>query len=568
MRKLSLCLTFFAFFAHAIGVAAQSTADTVYHLHGSVVNGATGRPIGRALVVSQDRRLATMTNAEGQFTLDVSVPASQAQSQAQPSVAATKGIMFANGRSQLITAGGLALTAQRPGFLQSRRGTPVALDSAAETHGIVLRLMPSASIRGQVTASGTEGYRGIRVELLHHTAQDGRLVWQMTSVRPVGADGSFSMTNLQPGEYTVVTSEWAPGAFNVTSMSPVSEQYPPDFLGDTRTLAGATKLQLRYGQSSQVNLHLRPVPYYAVTVPIQGVAANTGANVRVSTDTGVQLFQLGWNSRSSAVEGALPDGDYQLAVSAFRPERGYAQVPIHVAGAPVQHAPVGLTPAETIPVLVRDERTQPATNSGANAALSLNGNAALQMRNPGFFLFMRPADDASGGGMMQMTASGPVLQNMQPGRYYVQGNVMGRGYIAAMTCDGKDLLLQPLVVNDSGHTAPVEITLRDDVGTVSGTVDMGDSGSLGARVWIVPTDGSGHVVFAYANSSVAFQAGNVPPGSYRVFATVGDAPELPFRDSEAMRPFSGKGTAVTVTAGQESQVQTRLLDVDSNGNEP
>lgn len=558
----------------ALLIRAQSTVDTVYRLHGSVVNGVTGRPIGRALVVSQDRRLATMTNAEGQFSLEVSVPAAAAaQAETKRQFVGGSVLTGSDGSvGPLVSSGGtgLVLSAQRPGYLESRQGANVLLDSNAGTRSITLRLLPAASIHGQITANGAEGLRGVRVELLRRAVLDGRPSWQMASARQVEADGSFSMTDLQPGEYTVATSEWSPVGFNGAADAAATEQYPPDFLGDTRTLEGATKIHLAYGQSAQADLHLRAVPYYPVTIPVQGLAPNTGANVRVVAGAGFQLYQLGWSNSDTAVKGALPDGDYLVIVNTFGSQHAGTQVPIHVANAPVMHAPAGLTPTQDIPVLVRDERTQTGNGGSANVTLQVIGGSSLQVSTPGFFLAVRPEDpEAGGGGMMQNTAGGTVLQNMMPGRYFVQGNALGRGYIAAITCDGVNLLTGAMVVNDSGHTSPVEVVLRDDSGTISGTVDVASRGLSAARVLIVPTDGSGHVLHAYVTAAGKFEMGNVPPGSYRVFAMPADTNEtLPYLDAEAMKPYDGKGSAVSVMAGQTAQVQAELIALDGTGVQP
>ena len=542
----------------AVHARAQSTTDTVYHLHGSVVNGVTGRPIGRALVISQDRRLATMTNTEGQFTLDVSVPPAAAASAVQSAPSGGLG-----GTSPGMFGSGVRLTAQRPGFLQSRQIATVSLDASADTRSILLRLMPSSSVRGVVTASGTEGMRGVRVQLLRRTVQDGRYSWRMVNTRPVAADGSFQMTDLSPGEYTVVTGAWSPRDFIVTATPTLTNQYPPVFLGGTRTLDGATKLHLGYGQSAQASIRLSVVPYYPVIIPVQGITEDTNATVRVAAGAGFQLYNLGWDARDFKIQGSLPDGDYTVVVNTAVPQRAGVVIPVHVAGAPILHAPVGLVPMRQIPISVRDERTR--TNTGAASG---SGTAPAYA---GFYLFARPEDaEAGGGGMMQNSADGPMLLGMMPGRYHLQANATGQGYIAALTCDGVNLLTEPLVVSDAGRTAPIEVTLRDDGGTVAGTVNLGSSGLSTVNVLLLPTDGSGHAFYAYVAAGTGrFQLSNVPPGSYRALAMPADGGEtLPYRDTQAMRAFDGKGSAVSVSAGQTSQVEAELIAVDGTGVQP
>ncbi|WP_263413558.1 carboxypeptidase-like regulatory domain-containing protein [Terriglobus aquaticus] len=563
MRRLSICRYAVIGALLAASGQAQSTTDTIYHLHGAVVNGATGRPIGRALVVSADRRLATMTNSEGQFTLDVSVPAAQAAAQtgtSQPTTSGGPGGITLYGSTSGTLGSSVVLMAQRPGFLRSRGGVNVALDSTASTRNVVLRLMPSASIRGSVSVSGAESFRGLRVQLLRYSAQDGRPGWQFAGAHPVAEDGTFHFIDLQPGDYTLATSEWSPGGFN--SSAAVTQQYSPVFLGGTATLDVATKLHLVAGQSVPANLHLRAVPYYSISIPVQGLPPNANANVTVASGVGVPLYQLGWNARNSAVEGALPDGNYTISITEFAAQRSAAQVPLHVAGAPVVHAPVGLTPLQSIQVLVRDERT----NVGSNGSATVTSIArdSTPGATPGFFLSARNEEPMMGSmATMENTPEGPMLRNVVPGRYYLQGAEMGQGYIASLTCDGVDLLTNALVVNDSGHTAPIQVTLRDDAGTVSGTVDLNTAGVQAARIFILPTDGSGHVVYGFAAGTGRFEVSNVPPGSYRVLAVPADRPDtLPYRDPQAMRPFASRGGAVTVMAGQTAQVQAELVGAD------
>ena len=57
----------------ALSPSARAQTDALYHVHGRVLNASTHHPIARALVATNDHRLATMTDTNGTFALEVSV---------------------------------------------------------------------------------------------------------------------------------------------------------------------------------------------------------------------------------------------------------------------------------------------------------------------------------------------------------------------------------------------------------------------------------------------------------------------------------------------------------------
>ncbi len=180
-------------------------------------------------------------------------------------------------------------------------------------------------------------------------------------------------------------------------------------------------------------------------------------------------------------------------------------------------------------------------------------------------LYLRPLEsDGSFGGssVRHGDENEPALENVQPGTYFVRPNVP-RGYISSMTAGGVDLLRHPLTVGDGGAADPIDVTLRDDSATLTGTVDMpANPSSSYALLLLVPTDGSGQAVQGYAQSDGKFTVLNVPPGSYRLFAFGGARmQQVPYRDAQAMHAYDGKGTAITVSAGQSTTAKVSLTDV-------
>jgi hypothetical protein len=209
----------------------------------------------------------------------------------------------------------------------------------------------------------------------------------------------------------------------------------------------------------------------------------------------------------------------------------------------VETGSVALAPALSLAVRVHAELT--GNQTGGNLSVLVN---------------LRPedrADFASGnnqGGKLEEFAVSPVV----PGRYAVTAQ-LGEGYVAAMTSGGVDLTRQPLLVG--GATDPIDLTVRDDGGTVSGKVLVPD-GSLPriGFLYLLPMDGAARFAQGFAGPDGSYTVAMVAPGSYRVIAVEGRLAQIPYRDAAAMRAYEGKGVTLTVASGQQVKLDVPLMD--------
>lgn len=510
-------------------------ADAVYHLRGRVVNGQTGQPIERALVASTDRRLATLTNSEGRFDIEVSVPA-------QPN-GGGPGMRSLLGLGNIVSLG-----AQKPGFVPQPQFLDVSLDDTVSSKEITLKLMPDAVITGLVSTPSSDSPWNVRLMLLRHQVQDGRMEWLPAGSHATNSHGEFRFANLAPGEYTIVSTEYRGGENVPRRPNVVTRAYPPTYYGDAGSITAASKLTLHYGETAHAELHLEPATYYPVTIavaqPVNGVIVQVAGPQRF---TGAQLS---YNARDGAIEGSLPDGSYTLIIFTFgqQQQQGFARVPIQVAGAPVHAGPVTLAPPGSVEVHVNTEFT------GEQASVPVNTRVSLR-------------DDDFGMGFAQ-GGSGPghedefTLQNVRSGQYHVEV-YPSHGYVAALTSGGTDLLREPLVVSASGTAPEIEVTLRDDGATVTGRVNAGDD-PVPSRsfVELIPDGDDGQFATSFAGADGKFTFQNVPPGTYRLLATTERALQIPYRDPEAMRGYDGKGSTITVSAGQSMSSDAPLVDLD------
>ena len=518
--------------AGATGVVSETT----FHLHGTVVDGMTGKPVPRALVTSQDRRLATLTNAEGGFSFEITF-GGVVDGRMQ-----TMGPFGAMRVSPSGTDLRMAFQLQKPGYLTPQGRLSASFEGTSAD--VQFKLMPAGTIAGHVSASGSDSPNNVMVALMAHNANNGERTWATNGMQHTDRNGGFRFTNLRPGEYTVMTTEWRGDEPVPTSRNAVTEQYPPVYFGDSATMAGATKLHLHYGESAQADLHLRPAKYYPVTVPVDG--SSGGINVQVNDGEAASGYRLGYNQADHAVEGSLPAGTYTLRVVSQRPQQSFGVTVLHVGDGPVRTAPLALSPPASVTVRFHTAYT-------GKQAPAERGTAHV---------FLQPETQSGpfAQGMPQPGQDEVVVSDVEPGRYSVHVEP-AYGYVASMQSAGTDLLTQPLVVSEGGTMAPIDVLLRDDSGRVSGTVHASDR-PLPDAVFVsfLPSSPEAKFTTTEIGPDGTFSLENVVPGSYVVLASSGQAWQFPYRDPEALHAIAGKGVQVKVTPNGTQAIEVPLPD--------
>jgi len=541
-------------FAGATACIAQSTAsDTVYHLRGTVVDGITGKPLPRALVKSGDQRLATMTDTDGKFAIDISVPERPA----------------GTGNSFRGFGSGVFLMAQKPGYLiQQGRPTLIPLNDTLSSTPVEIRLMPAAVVTGHVSSAASDSASGVRVTLLWHRVQDGHRFWTLAGTTNTNAHGDFRFPDLNPGEYAVLTAQWAGEQPQPAQRNTVTQQYPSTFYGDVRNLASSTKLHLHYGDTTPTDIHLHLAAFYPITVPVTTGSPNSPVNARLLGPENLSGTPvLRYNRAENAIEGSLPSGDYTLMLSnaVAGPQQLFAQLPLHVESEPVRTGTIALAPPATVQIHVHTQFTKQDSSTNTSMVISggrQSGNSSrITVQTPPLQVLLRSEEGNGGSGVSHPTSNGDlIIENLQPGRYYVQEQIF-RGYASSLTSGGVDLRDHPLIVNASNPPDPIDVTLRDDTATLTGTVTSGnDPLPQMSFVVLLPTDNAGRYTQAFAGPDGKFAASNIPPGSYHVIAFRGQPVQLPYRDADAMHRYDDKGVAVTITADGSQQLNIPLID--------
>ena len=542
-------------------------------IHGTVVNSVTQAPVGRALVYSPDNRFATLADGEGHFEFDL------------PQVKGETSDNFGF-ESQVVqewpSAGPIdhiSLMARKPGFLDdpNERNQFEAIPGSE----ITIPLMPEALITGRVIFSASEPANGVSVQIFSRQVQDGMPRWVQRNETRTNSNGEFRFAELPPGPYKLLTLEWMDNDPTGTLPGGELHGFPPVYYPSVPDFTDAGTIQLLAGQSFHADVSLNRQPYYAVSIPVLSAEQNLGMNIAVSAQGHRGPgYSLGYNATKQTIVGQLPNGNYLVEASTYGQNSAAGSVNIAVAGAAVEGPSMALTPNASIRLDVTEQFT---SKDGERVMIGNIGGRSFRIHGPRSYLNanVEAVDDFApqrNEGLRPATGQNDdalVLENLAAGKYWLRLH-SDRGYVAAATMGGVDLLREPLVVTPGSNT-PIEVTLRDDTAEIEGTVagitpePTGASGLASASpiawrpsptVYCVPLpDSPGEfreLGLSISPTETSF-TGQIPPGAYRVMASKTAQRDIPYRDAESMKAYENKGQVVHLTAGQKTTVQLQII---------
>lgn len=516
-------------------------------IRGTVVNAVTHLPVARALVHSSDDRYAMLSDGDGHFE-------------------------FASSSGRQVW-----LLARKPGFLGDRntgRATQASSDSE-----ITIALTPESIIKGRVSTNTGETIPGIEVELLTRQVRDGYARWTAAGTVQTKSDGSFRFAELGSASYKITTHEFMDNDPVVNGTGAPNYGFPPVYFPAASEFSGGATIDLAAGQTFEANLTITDQRYYPVRIPVvigdsngEMNAGMAGMDIRVKLQGQSEPgYSLGYNAEMHRIEGQLPNGNYTVEAHAFGQDSTSGEVNLRVAGAPVEGRALVLEENSSVTLQVKEEFTEDTRSFAANGG---DAQHPYLVRGPQAYFYPRlePADDFApwGGGAVRPRGDSSnatiVIQNVFPGRYWLRLNT-GRGYVASATMGGIDLLHQPFDVGAASNV-PIQVTLRDDMARLDGTVAsttsqsaMGSaSGSQYAWVYCVPVgDGPGRFQERAVPPEQKFSFPSLPPGTYRVMAFASRKQDLPYLDAEAMRAYDTKGQVIQLTGGQSASVQLQVI---------
>ena len=564
----ALCLAWCAPGAQVPGASAgaqspqqnpfQNIPSVTVHLQGVVVSSADGKAVARALVTSGDQRFAAFTDWQGHFSFDYILPASSAASQRLP------------GLMQMAQM--LQFSVRKPGYVNdSVRLRVPAMDPNGPAPVLQLKITPCSTITGHMSVESGEPPKGLFVQLRKRTVQDGEARWTNRGGALIDERGDFRFSGLEPGDYKLMTNDWAPlNAMRQQHLESVRGLLPA-FYPDASSLAEATPIHVGAGETVTANLSPHAATFYYVLIPVGGLDATRRIGVSLyPEETG---FTIGVDSTGHSIDGFLPSGSYTVRINSFAstpqatqgaPEpSGFAH--FQVSSAPVTGPAVTISPGAEIQVNVtRDFSNQQNTQN------AYPDPRTQQRRQPAsVYLSLQPVDGGNVVGMPgQPDQQGDsfTLRSVPEGVYRVTINAM-QGYAASATAGNTDLLREPLTVG-SGATVPsIQITLRDDPARLSARVITGQPAQGQQEdadpvfVMCIPLDHpQGQAISGNWSPQWGFQAPQLPPGRYLLLASREQLfNTVEYRNPDALRDLMSEGTVVTLSAGQKAEADIPLM---------
>jgi protocatechuate 3,4-dioxygenase beta subunit len=499
----------------------NSVPSQGFKIAGTVVNAMTGAPLGRARVsIANTRvraeRIEMMTDESGHFEFTA------------------------------VPAGKYSLQGTRRGYVTStfdqheQFSTAIVTGADFSTDKLVLRLTPLALVTGHVLDESGEGVRDAQVQLFREDHSGG-----MSRVVGVGRSstddrGYFDFPSMRPGTYFISAtgSPWyavhpltgQPG--DPARISPeLDVTYPTTYYGGATDSDGASAIELKGGQTQEVEIRLAPVPalHFTLRVPVEEGETNVFRHPvllkRVFDSTEFpRTAQTHFVSPGVIEVSGLAAGRYDVNIRSTDPvdTQRFSEIDLEHDG-----QDLNATDSETMTKLTIKLRAD---------ALPKQYGVGLRDSRQKIVAFA-PAESSG-----QL-----IFPALRPGKYAIVVPAQGKFYAVKR------------VISPAGETAGHDVTvssaemeitaeLTEGVVTVEGVVSKAGKPTPGIMVALVPNDPEAHLDFFRRDQSDfdgTFSLRGVIPGTYTVVA-VEDAWGFDWLKAGVLARYVKHGQAVVV----------------------
>jgi hypothetical protein len=530
------------------GTSPTSADASKFSLSGTVVNSVTGEPIRRALVQMSGRtpEASVLTDFEGSFRFDG------------------------------LTAGPAYLSVRKPGFFTEQELTndpspPVAVEVGPSTSSAQLKLVPEGTISGKVVGGYGLPVEDLQVVVYVQRIMEGLQHRVQQSRTTTDADGHFKIANLPPGTYFLATGPGTGfprrrGMRRQATPDNRDEGYPQIFYPASTELTSAAPIPVSPGQDSEADFSVKTEQMYRVAGTVAGFSPGMSVGMQVQSKAGEYLpVRHFLNPRTGEFHAQLLGGSYRLHINAqAEGQLLTADVPLTV-NSDIADLPIVLAPTIDIPVVIHTEGQPPSANTGE--ATTLQSGRLTRVRAS----YMQEASvrltvgDTFSGGRDFWSSPGDdpknpsfAVRNVEPGTYSVDINANGAWYVQSASCGEADLLRDSLRISPGAHPPPIQIVLRGDFATITGSVQSGGHATKAGVLLVPDRGGVSKVQSTSAGADGEFQFSMLAPGDYRILA-FDHIERLEYRNPEVLEPYLSRANRVTVQASEQGKAAVELI---------
>ena len=476
-----------------------------------------------------------------------------------------------------VAAGKYILFAKRRGYAPQNYEqhetftTAIAVGPQLDSRNIVFRLLPQASIAGQVADESGEAVRRAQVILFEEGLRDGRMSIRQHAQTQTDDQGRYRFGGLPKGRYYLavparpwyaqnITAEAMAGRpaddpnRPLTGFRQVVEQnasldvvYPITYYAGTSDSAKASTIALEPGAMVTADVSLAAVPALHLRLTAPGLDLSQPLNVSVSQSAfGQPIFVntlQAWHDRESIGIVGVPPGEIRINTQS----NGDSKTPLLFNES--------LNASQGMEINLNHQ----ARGVPVSGMAKIPKGVQLPERT---FLILREVDTGRfSQNLIQADGSFDFGDWVSPGKYIPALSLPAgsRWYVGAVEADGAEVSGG---VVDLRAVDPVRLVvdISEGLGRVQGMALRDGKGVGGAMILLVSKDLSGSANVAgrdQSDSDGTFAIANVPPGEYAVLA-MQNGWDQEWADPSTLQRWLAAGQTAQVAPNNTSNVRVNV----------
>jgi hypothetical protein len=329
---------------------------------------------------------------------------------------------------------------------------------------------------------------------------------------------------------------------------------PINFYPGVLEAAQAAAVRVPPGSSQQLDWRIAHQPLYEVSGHVLTKGGSPNLLVGLMSSYSEQNFTLALaRPDGSFVLSAVAPGEYALAtIDMTNDEIARAQIAVKMitVKANVRDLVLQVFPVTRIPIRFREVYTHKSSTEKPDQSPPANVE----------FLRVDLPLEVAAKLMDQQTDWNAEKKELQvllePGAFRINTYTSSKIYVASAMSGRTNLLADDLVVAPGSDAEPIELVLRDDAASLSGTVRL-DGKPASARVVLLPENAPRRAAFISADSGGRFSFPELAPGRYFLLA-LGNGTEIDLQDQGTLRRIQSRGEAVELQADGRASLELEL----------